>query len=1526
MDDTLDPIRASCNLNSQDEMSYLFGRDPSILAYGQRPCISKDTKKNLMSVYEIEESNFVEESGCTNSESQRFQTIKVYLRMKPFPKKVKLTQEQQEAYHIQNSTTLLTKLPCLDNNTSCYKRSNSTDIVRRKFTFTHTFPPETTQLELFEQAVKQHMIDFLDGQNSTIMTYGTTNSGKSYTLQGTITSPGIIPRCLEFVFSNISPKSTPSYKPVNHCDVVCLGPLERAQELEMKTKLLTFASMDKHQYINAYKEMQKLLQEESPIRPSQCIDVHYSVWVSFAEIYNEVVYDLLSNENQKKRTPLKLVTDTQGTAFIKGLKTVCVNSGSEAYQVLMAGQYNLKVAATALNARSSRSHCIFTIKLLKYYVENETDTVEVSTFAFCDLAGSERLKKTLNIGDRLKEAQNINTSLLVLGRCLKTIHDGQLSKQKIEHVGPFRESKLTRLFQKALSGKEHVALIVNINPLPNLYIETQNVLNFSAIAKKIVLEQKQTQKEHRKKSRFSQIVTESIKTVTDWDATELESGDWHTTGENHMSNYIQVEDYHEILSENKRLKDEIKLLKSTALSRDLEIREEMADTYKTMMKDFETEWKNHIHDVEEQHEDMLQWSVKQIEDFYKQKLQQHTCHKRRRSSIMEENVDDRKNVDELEIKNSHLESKLVLLKSSVKEIKESNQALTVEKNKLTFELDLTKKELSNMKDLLHAAQKDVCTDEETTCYVEELKSQLLARQEQVKKLKLFLNEAKEEYISVTTKEREKDYIIKEQEEELLEKQEIIDDLEGDLVNVNICLTKKTKEVDTLEEKLENENKQLLDYKCKMQDMLEQINTLENEKSKLLAEVQVLEKLASIKESTEDSECKKDVLERSYDSPKDEKYQEIAIKEEVCIDHEVKSLDKSTEIDNNHLTIDVDPRMKEKITWVESENSALKEKLTQSMTTIQSLKEELDVAKVKLKDISDQINNLQINGAQTEAESKGPVHRKIEAETAEIGCQVNVESNEKQKEEPEQEEINENEFHNKSSQTIESTTNEENTQTSFDGESDESALILDELSKLTVKYDDLKAQYKEKCQMLDDLEQGASILRQKLENLSEESNTNKILVEEYKQSITEYEQHLNEAKTEISRVKDDYNQCTEKLNALQAEFDKHVSECKNEHTETINRLTKDLNMAIEKSDIKTKCLDVHAAKIMELEHNLDAVTELQQQIEELNKNLEICQDEKEHLQKLLDENNDKLLEFEDRLESAKDIEQEKDNEIISLQREMKCMIQRNNGDDKSDNMIQRNDSDGRRDNMVRRNDADNKSDNMVERNDADDRSDKLMEAEMKNTIRELTEIKEKLSQKEEYIEHLETHIKTSEQNAKIMELLQQSSQERQAENDRLRNVNQELKNSLIEMEREMEAFMKNRDKMVTKYETLVKNQQEELEKQKRVATTSQSKKGYCENTSEDEAISKERRTRRAPRKYSPTQDDASVIELPTSEPKRNAKRAVLPPPSETLSERRRNTRRKKLYLADESLQDILPLENTTSTPSESKTRTLRTRRR
>lgn len=483
------------------------------------------------------------------------------------------------------------------------------------------------------------------------------------------------------------------------------------------------------------------------------------------------------------------------------------------------------------------------------------------------MAGSERLKKTLNIGDRLKEAQSINTSLLVLGRCLKTIHEGQLSKQKIEHIGPFRESKLTRLFQKALSGKEHIALIVNINPIPNLYIETQNVLNFSAIAKKIVIEQKE--KVQQRKSRFSQIVTQSIKSATDWDTTELGTEDWQdTVNHNSPSHYVKAETYEELLNENEILKNEIATLKNSALTRDLRIRQEMADTYTAMMKELEASWKNRIKDVEEQQEDILQWSVKHVEEFYQQKLNQLSSRKKRRQS--DDDLDDWKIIDKLEAENSRLTSTVVVLQTSVKDLKETNQVLTAEKNTATFELGIAKEDLKSIKKLLNTAQEAVTSNEDTGSYIEELKSQLFAKQEQMKKLKVFLNEAKEEYIAITTDMAEKEYIIKELEKGLVEKQEMIDDLEADFESTNICLTERIKALEILEEKLESQIRKIAGNEIKIQNMQERVNKLEREKEKLTDEVELLRKIHSNRCSIKASESKIDTINGSHDPLKVDK--------------------------------------------------------------------------------------------------------------------------------------------------------------------------------------------------------------------------------------------------------------------------------------------------------------------------------------------------------------------------------------------------------------------------------------------------------------------------------------------------------------------------------------------------------------------------------------------------------------------------------------------------------------------------------
>ena len=103
----------------------------------------------------------------------------------------------------------------------------------------------------------------------------------------------------------------------------------------------------------------------------------------------------------------------------------------------------------------------------------------VSMLSFCDLAGSERIKKTMNTGERQKEAGNINTSLLVLGRCIKAIRHNQMIKDARKHqIIPYRDSKLTRLFQSYFTGSGKVSMIVNISQSSYLFDEVIYKISF----------------------------------------------------------------------------------------------------------------------------------------------------------------------------------------------------------------------------------------------------------------------------------------------------------------------------------------------------------------------------------------------------------------------------------------------------------------------------------------------------------------------------------------------------------------------------------------------------------------------------------------------------------------------------------------------------------------------------------------------------------------------------------------------------------------------------------------------------------------------------------------------------------------------------------------------------------------------------------------------------------------------------------------------------------------------------------------
>nr|XP_061807857.1 kinesin-like protein KIF20A [Nerophis lumbriciformis] len=174
------------------------------------------------------------------------------------------------------------------------------------------------------------------------------------------------------------------------------------------------------------------------------------------------------------------------------VKWIQVSGSEEAFKIVKIGRKNQSLASTRLNRQSSRSHSIFSVRILRVDSSAaEGRFLGVGELALCDLAGSERCSRTRNTGERLKEAGNINGSLLALGKCIGAMrlkrNAGRRDNRFPHHV-PFRESKLTHFLQQFLSGGAgKVSMVVNVNQDASCADETLNVLKFSALAQKVTV-------------------------------------------------------------------------------------------------------------------------------------------------------------------------------------------------------------------------------------------------------------------------------------------------------------------------------------------------------------------------------------------------------------------------------------------------------------------------------------------------------------------------------------------------------------------------------------------------------------------------------------------------------------------------------------------------------------------------------------------------------------------------------------------------------------------------------------------------------------------------------------------------------------------------------------------------------------------------------------------------------------------------------------------------------------------------------
>lgn len=423
--------------------SYLVARDPSLAPFYKFP------------IKKLFQNSILEESAQAKEDEK----IAVYLRLKK-------VQDVCRRYKFNDDTIY-----------------SQTQNKLEKYHFSYIFNTDKTQNDIFNYIVKPRMLEFIEAKNCTFLTYGCTGSGKTYTLVGTDSEPGIIPRSLFYLFRSLQVVSkAPQWKPTPDGETKELSPGEIFLEREKQRRLVQSSKelQGKHlQHLHLFHKMQERLSLEPLADVSIPEDVATEVWISFIEIYNETVFDLLN-----QRTPLKMGF-VGHNAYVKNASSIHVQSAEEAFELLQFGLLFLNYASTAVNNHSSRSHFMFTVKLVQS-AKNGRPPI-LSCFTFCDLAGSERLKKTHNAGIRLKESNNINTSLFTLQKCIKMIRDSQHSTITA-HI-PYRESKLTQILQAAMSGLDNsMSMIVNFNPSTDMFDQSQIVLKFSAITRDIVLQ------------------------------------------------------------------------------------------------------------------------------------------------------------------------------------------------------------------------------------------------------------------------------------------------------------------------------------------------------------------------------------------------------------------------------------------------------------------------------------------------------------------------------------------------------------------------------------------------------------------------------------------------------------------------------------------------------------------------------------------------------------------------------------------------------------------------------------------------------------------------------------------------------------------------------------------------------------------------------------------------------------------------------------------------------------------------------
>ncbi|KAJ4972271.1 hypothetical protein NE237_005370 [Protea cynaroides] len=301
--------------------------------------------------------------------------------------------------------------------------------IDRAFTFDKVFGPKAQQRSIYDHAISPIVNEVLEGFNCTVFAYGQTGTGKTYTMEG-----------------------------------------------GMRTKGGGELSADAGVIPRAVRQIFDTLEAQK---------ADYSMKVTFLELYNEEITDLLAVEENirsvedRQKKPISLMEDGKGVVFVRGLEEEVVYSANEIYNLLERGSAKRRTADTLLNKHSSRSHSVFSITIhVKETTIGDEELVKCGKLNLVDLAGSENICRSGAREGRAREAGEINKSLLTLGRVINAL---------VEHSGhiPYRDSKLTRLLRDSLGGKTKTCIIATVSPSVHCLEETLSTLDYANRAKNI---------------------------------------------------------------------------------------------------------------------------------------------------------------------------------------------------------------------------------------------------------------------------------------------------------------------------------------------------------------------------------------------------------------------------------------------------------------------------------------------------------------------------------------------------------------------------------------------------------------------------------------------------------------------------------------------------------------------------------------------------------------------------------------------------------------------------------------------------------------------------------------------------------------------------------------------------------------------------------------------------------------------------------------------------------------------------------